>query len=124
MVERFFLPPVAGFLSIQTKQILMNKTKNILLRVSLFDEKLIKIKAKDCGLSTSEYLRRCALNKQLPKALDSDELEVYKDLKKFYNNFNAISNLFKKGDHQKMLSEIEELKFELKNHLKKITDDK
>lgn len=102
----------------------MNKTKNILLRVSLFDEKLIKIKAKDCGLSTSEYLRRCALNKKLPKALDNDELEVYKDLKKFYNNFNAISNLFKKGDHQKMLLEIEELKFELKKHLKKITDDK
>ena len=78
----------------------MKKTKDLHLRVDLFDEKIIKIKAKESGLSTSEYIRRCALNKSLPKALDSDELEAYKDLKKFYNNFNSISNLFKKGDHQ------------------------
>ena len=34
----------------------MNKTKNILLRVNLFEEKLIKIKAAECGLSTSEQI--------------------------------------------------------------------
>ena len=102
----------------------MNKTKNILLRVNRFEEKLIKIKASECGLSTSEYLRRSALGKQLPKALDSDELEAYKDLKKFYNNFSAISNLLKKGDYKQMIEEIEELKFELKKALEKINNGK
>jgi len=102
----------------------MNKTKNILIRVSLFDEKLIKVKAKDCGLCLSEYMRRCALEKKVPKSLNTDELKVYKDLKKFYNNFTAISNLLKKGDHQDMIAEIESLKSSMKEHLKKITDDK
>jgi len=97
----------------------MNKTKNILIRVNLFDEKLIKVKAKDCGLCVSEYLRRCALDKKVPKSLNTDEIEAYKDLKKFYNNFTAISNLLKKGDHQDMIAEIDLLKSSLKEHLKK-----
>jgi len=102
----------------------MNKTKNILIRVNLFDEKLIKVKAKDCGLSVSEYIRRCALNKSVPRTMDSEELQAYKDLKKFYNNFTAISNYLKHGDHQKMIAEIEDLKTTLKEHLNKITDGK
>ena len=102
----------------------MKKTKDLHLRVDLFDEKIIKIKAKESGLSTSEYIRRCALNKSLPKALDSDELEAYKDLKKFYNNFNSISNLFKKGDHQKMVQEIDKLKEQLKEHLERVKNGK
>ena len=100
----------------------MNKTKRIDVRVTIFEEKLIKIKAKDSGLTASEYLRKSALDKKIPKALDKDELEIYQDLKKFYNNFNSISNLFRKGDYQKMVEEIEELKLELKQHLNKIYD--
>lgn len=34
----------------------MKKTKDLHLRVDLFDEKIIKIKAKESGLSTSEYI--------------------------------------------------------------------
>ena len=100
----------------------MNKTKRIEIRLTLFEEKLIKIKAKECGLSASEYIRKSALDKQIPKALDNEELEVYHDLKKFYNNFSAISNLFRRGNQTKMLEEIEVLKLELKKHLNRIYD--
>lgn len=102
----------------------MKKTKRIEIRLSLFDEKLIKVKAKDSGLPVSEYIRRCALNKSVPKSLNPDELEMYKDLKKFYNNFSSISNLFKKGNHVKMVEEIEELKREIKKQLEVIRDGK
>jgi len=94
----------------------MNKTKRIEIRLTIFEEKLIKIKAKEAGLSASEYIRKSALDKPIPKALDSEELEVYHDLKKFYNNFSAISNLFRRGDHNKMMQEIDDLKLELKNY--------
>lgn len=119
ILHTLLLSPVGQKISLS-----MNKTKNILIRVNLFDEKLIKVKAKDCGLSVSEYLRRCGLNKSVPKSMNTEELEVYKDLKKFYNNFTSISNLLVKGDHARMIQEIEELKSSLKEHLKKITDDK
>jgi len=118
-----FTPPLLSPVG-QKISLSMNKTKNILIRVNLFDEKLIKVKAKDCGLSVSEYLRRCGLNKSVAKSMNTEELEVYKDLKKFYNNFTLISNLLAKGDHVRMIEEIEELKLSLKEHLKKITDDK
>lgn len=104
------------------KNFTMNKTKRIEIRLNLFDEKLIRVKAQDCGLPVSEYVRRCALNKSVPKSLNSDELEVYKDLKKFYNNFSSISNLFKKGDHVKMVEEIQDLKREIKKQLEKINN--
>jgi len=87
----------------------MKKSKNLIIRINDFDYKLIKIKAQDCGISTSEFFRRCALNKSVPKSLNTEELEIYKDLKKFHNNFTSITNLFQKGDYTTMISEIKQL---------------
>lgn len=112
MVERFF------------KVFKMNKTKRIEIRLTLLEEKLLKVKAKETGLPVSTYVRNCALGKKLPKQLNESELEVYKELKKFYNNFSSISNLLKKGDYGSMLSEIGILQQEMLVHLKKIRHDK
>lgn len=102
----------------------MKKSKNLMIRINLFDYKLIKIKAEDCGISTSEFIRKCALNKSLPKSLNSDELEVYKDLKKYHHNFTAISNLLKKGDYTSMIIEIKQVQNLIKEHLKHIRNGK
>lgn len=110
MVERFFFK--------------MNKTKRIEIRLTLLEEKLLKLKAKETGLPVSTYVRNCALGKKLPKQLNDSELETYRELKKFYNNFSSISNLLKKGDYGSMLSEIDVLQKEMLVHLKKIRHDK
>ena len=102
----------------------MNKTKRIEIRLEIFEEKLLKLKARETGLSVSQYLRHSGLNKKLPKQLNESELEVYRDLKKFYNNFSSISNLLKKGDYGNMLSEISLVQQEILLHLKKIRHDK
>ena len=113
MVKRFFFSILK-----------MNKTKRIEIRLEIFEEKLLKLKARETGLSVSQYLRHCGLNKKLPKQLSESELEVYRDLKKFYNNFSSISNLLKKGDYGNMLSEISLVQQEILLHLKKIRHDK
>lgn len=95
----------------------MNKTKKIEIRVTLFEEKILKSKARSAGISLSHYMRNSALNKSTPKQLDALELDAYQDLKKYYNNFTSISNLFKNGNTPKMIEEIETLKTQLKEHL-------
>ena len=110
MVERFFFK--------------MNKTKRIEIRLTILEEKLLKLKAKETGLPVSTYVRNCALGKKLPTQLNETELETYRELKKFYNNFSAISNLLKKGDYGNMLSEISLVQQEILFHLKKIRHDK
>lgn len=102
----------------------MIKTKNIIIRVNIFDYKLIKIKAQDSGLSTSEYIRRCALNKTIPKDLNQEELVIYKDLKKFHHNFTSITNLLKKGDYNEMINQIVIVQQLIKDHLNQITHGK
>ncbi len=110
MVERFFFK--------------MNKTKRIEIRLTLLEEKLLKLKVKETGLPVSTYVRNCALGKTLPKQLHDSELETYRELKQFYNNFSSISNLLKKGDYGSMLSGIDVLQKEMLVHLKKIRHDK
>lgn len=102
----------------------MNKTKIIKFRADAFEEKLIKVKAKESGLSLSDYVRRCALNRTLPKILTTEELEIYKDLKKYHQNFASIGNLFKKGEYPTLVSEIKKVKKELSEHLKIIANGK
>lgn len=102
----------------------MNKTKIIKFRADAFEEKLIKVKANEAGLSLSDYVRRCALNRSLPKSMTAEELEVYKDLKKYHNNFVSIGNLFKKGEYPTLRAELEEVKQLIAQHLKMITDGK
>ena len=102
----------------------MNKTKRLEIRLEIFEEKLLKLKASETGLPVSTYVRNCALGKKSPKQLSESELEVYRDLKKFHNNFSSITNLLKKGDYGSMLSEIDVLQKEMLVHLKKIRHDK
>ena len=76
----------------------MKKTKKIEFRVSLTEYLIIKNKAKKTGGSMSEYLRGIALDYDLTYKLTDNEIEVYKQLNKFSDNFRRISNLFKLGD--------------------------
>ena len=58
----------------------------------------IEKKAKNSGLSTSDYCRRTALNRELNFRLSDEEIEIYKDLTKYKTNFSRLSNLIKNKD--------------------------
>ena len=76
----------------------MKKIKKIEFRASLTEHLVIKNKANKSGCSVSEYIRNTALDYPLTYKLTSDEIEVYKQLNKFADNFRRIGNLFKLGD--------------------------
>lgn len=98
----------------------MKKTKKIEFRVSLTEHIIIKNKAKKTGGSMSEYLRSMALGYNLTYRLTADEIEVYKQLNKFSDNFRRISNLYKLGD----TTGVKEISIEtaklIRNHLNKL----
>ena len=96
----------------------MNKKKRIELRVTTLEKKIIEKKAENSGLNTSEYCRNAALGKKINTKLTIEELEVYKDLTKYHNNFTAISNLLKKKD-SKFYKEVQEVTKLIKQHLTK-----
>ena len=98
------------------------RTKYISFRVSNIEKQAIALAAKECGLSTSEFSRRAALNMKVTLRFSPEEIEVYKNLHIYHRNFKTISNLvksdyFKKNDT--ILFELEEVIRLIRAHLEK-----
>lgn len=74
------------------------RKKTLLLRMNNLEYLVIKNKAKKTGLPTAVYIRNRALNYEIPNRLTEDEINCYKTLSKFSDNFRRISHLFKLGD--------------------------
>ena len=94
------------------------KKERIEFRVTKLEKKLIEKKAKNSGLSTSDYCRRTALNRELNFRLSDEEIEIYKDLTKYKTNFSRLSNLIK-VKHPKTNEYILRLAKEIGEHLTK-----
>ena len=91
----------------------------IKFRVNSFEKDYINSKSKEYGLSTSEYLRRCAFNQKIRPRMTDKEFEIYSELHQFKKNFQAISNLFK-TKNPGLSKEVQGLVEELGKHLEKI----
>jgi len=63
--------------------------------------------------------RRLAFEKELKSRLSEEEIECYKSLSKYADNFRRISNLFKIGDVTVMKQETMEVGRLIREHLKK-----
>lgn len=98
----------------------MKKNKKIEFRVTLTELLIIQRKAKETGCSTSEFLRNIALDYTLTYRLTKEEIEVYKELNKFADNFRRIGNLFKLGDTTGVKEATIDTALLLREHLKKL----
>ena len=96
------------------------KNKEFRFRVSPLEHQIIKNKISKTGLSISEFMRRLSLELELKNKLTDDEVECYKNLSKFADNFRRISNLFKLGDVTGMKNETLETSRIIKKHLEKL----
>jgi hypothetical protein len=96
------------------------KTK-IEFRTSLYEKKLIKIRAKNSGLTVSEFCRRSALDKKITQRLTDDQVELYKILAKYHTNFISIGNMFRKRNPE-LTKKVYELANEIKEQLKKFQE--
>ncbi len=96
------------------------KNKEFRFRVSPLEHQIIKNKISKTGLSISEFMRRLSLELELKNKLTDDEVECYKNLSKFADNFRRISNLFKIGDVTGVKNETLETSRIIKKHLEKL----
>ena len=92
------------------------KKEFVQFRCSVYEKKLLRVKAKKSGLSISEYCRRAAFNDRIIERLSEEQIEIYKMLSKYQNNFKLIGNMFRKRN-PKLSAEVVKLADEIRQHL-------
>ncbi|MEO1013191.1 MAG: mobilization protein MbpA [Bacteroidota bacterium] len=92
------------------------KKEFVQFRCSVYEKKLLRVKAKKSGLSISEYCRRAAFNDRIIERLSEEQIEIYKMLFKYQNNFKLIGNMFRKRN-PKLSDEVVKLADEIRQHL-------
>lgn len=85
-------------------------------RCSIYEKKLLKIKAKKSGLSISEYCRRAAFDHRIVERFSEEQIEVYKLLVTYQVNFKRIRNMYRKRN-PKLANEVVQLANEIRKHL-------
>ena len=100
------------------KRVFKGKGDLVKFRCSLYEKKLLKVKATRSGLTLSEYIRRSVFEKEITERFTEEHIGLYKMLIKYHNNFKSIGNMYKKRN-PKLTETIYELANEIKSHLKK-----
>ena len=93
------------------------KREYIQVRCSIYEKKLLQRRAARAGISLSEYIRATAFDKDIVERITPEQLETYKMLVQYKNNFTRIGNMFRKRD-PKLASAVEDLSKEIRTHLK------
>ena len=92
------------------------KKSYIKFRCTVYQKKLLRVKARKSGLSLSEYCRRAALEDRIVERLTEDQIDTYQMLVKYENNFKRISNMFRKRNPG-LADEVSKLTTEIRGHL-------
>lgn len=105
----------------EKKGVFKGKKDLVKFRCSIYEKKLLNIKASSSGLSLSEYIRRAVFEKEITERFKEEHIEIYKMLIKYHNNFKSIGNMYRKRN-PKLTKAIYELADEIKAHLKKFQE--
>lgn len=94
------------------------KKEIIKFRCTIYEKKVLKVKAKKSGLTLSEYCRKVAFEEKITERLTDEQIDIYKMLVSYHNNFKSIGNMFHKRNPE-LTKTVIQLADEIKNHLKK-----
>lgn len=92
------------------------KKEFVQFRCSIYEKKLLRVKADKSGLSISEYCRRAAFDDRIIERLTQEQIEMYKMLTKYEINFKRIGNMYRKRN-PKLADEVVQLASEIRQHL-------
>ncbi len=92
------------------------KKEFVQFRCSIYEKKLLRVKADRSGLSISEYCRRAAFDDRIIERLTKEQIEMYKMLTKYESNFKRIGNMYRKRN-PKLADEVVQLANEIRKHL-------
>jgi len=96
---------------------LAHRNARLVFRVYHLEKKAIELAAEKSGLGVSDYIRRCSLGQTIRARLSSEEVDLYRLLIEYRNNFSRISNLLK--EREDITSELKEIIKDIDQHLKK-----
>ncbi|MDY7396299.1 mobilization protein MbpA [Aureibaculum sp. 2210JD6-5] len=102
----------------RVKKSFKGKSQIIKFRCTNFEKKFLKVKAKKCGLTLSEYIRKVAFEEKIIERLTDEQIDIYKMLVNYHNNFKSIGNMYKKRDSN-LSEKVHQLADEIRLHLKK-----
>jgi hypothetical protein len=92
------------------------KKEFVQFRCSIYEKKLLRVKADRSGLSISEYCRRAAFDDRIIERLTQEHIELYKMLTKYETNFKLIGNMYRKRN-PKLADEVVRLATDIRGHL-------
>ena len=95
-----------------------NKSSTLSIRLYPTEKIALKLLAKNCGLSLSDYLRKVGLHQTIKSRFTEEELSIYQMLVDYRNHFSRISNLIK--DQLDFKKEVRYIIEKLDYHLNKI----
>ena len=101
----------------EKKGVFKGKSDLVKFRCSIYEKKLLNIKASRCGLSLSEYIRRTIFEKEITERFTEEHIQLYKMLIKYHNNFKSIGNMYRKRD-PKLTEAVYDIANKIKAHLK------
>lgn len=117
-VDTFLFAPLGRK---EKKRVFKGKSDLVKFRCSVYEKKLLKIKATSCGLTLSEFMRRSLFEKEITERFTEEHIKLYKMLIKYHNNFKSIGNMYKKRN-PKLTETVYDLANEIKAHLKKFQE--
>jgi len=92
------------------------KKEFVQFRCSIYEKKLLKVKADKSGLSISEFCRRAAFDVNIVERFSEEQIVIYKMLSKYQYNFKLIGNMFRKRN-SRLADEVTQLAQEIRQHL-------
>ncbi|SDB26725.1 hypothetical protein SAMN03097699_0393 [Flavobacteriaceae bacterium MAR_2010_188] len=105
----------------EKKGVFKGKNALVKFRCSVYEKKLLNVKASSCGMTLSEYIRRTIFEKEITERFTDDHIQLYKMLLKYHNNFKSIGNMYR-NRNPKLTEAVYELANEIKAHLKKFQE--
>lgn len=126
LTDKDLLEANVSYVPVGTKPIIPNgsnskeqsKAKRHLIKFkcSAYEKKLLRIQAKRSRLNMSEFCRRAVFQAEIKERLSDEQIEVYKTLVKYHNNFKSIGDMFRNRD-PKLAQAVYQLANEIKEHL-------
>lgn len=103
---------------------LVKRDERVVCRTTALEKKAIELMAEEAGLSTSDWVRKTAMNKTVKVRFSPEEVRYFKEMQTFHLYFTKISNLIKQDNRevtQALLKEIKETQMQMQQHLKKFS---
>jgi hypothetical protein len=78
--------------------------------------------AEEAGLSTSDWVRKSAMNKAVKVRFSPEEREYFKEMQTFHLYFTKITNLVNRDNRevtQDLIKAIKETQLQMQKHLKR-----